>query len=63
MYTHIEQILLKWAAGLDVDQHINMLQYTKMNLIIFNQNHNYLHYLQVKIDITVQYATNNEGTD
>ena len=26
MYIHIEQTLLKGAVGLDVDQHINMLQ-------------------------------------
>ena len=26
MYTHIEQTLLKGAIGLDVNQHINMLQ-------------------------------------
>ena len=26
MYIHVEQTLLKGAVGLDVDQHINMLQ-------------------------------------
>ena len=48
MHIHIEQALLKGAVGLDVDEHINMLQTIYKDEFDYIQlNYNYLLYLHV----------------
>ena len=58
MYVYIEQTVWKGTVGLDVDQHINMLQtiYKDESKITITYS-----ILKSKIEITVQYTTNKEG--
>ena len=60
MYIHIEQTLLKGAVGLYVDQHMSILRTIyKGELYPTKITTNYTIF-KSKIEITVQYATNNE---
>ena len=63
MYIHIEQTLLKGAVELVVDQHMNILRTIyKGELYPTKITTNYTIF-KSKIEITVQYATNNERSD